>query len=111
MRQKQFIVLGAIVLMLGILLTACSQSNKESAETHSGNSAESSETQVISGTINRTGDFLVLLTDDGAYQVMELGDGISLDNFSEGDYVKVTYTGELGNEDASPIISAIEKAK
>ena len=54
MRQKQFIVLGAIVLMLGILLTACSQSNKESAETHSGNSTESSETQVISGTINRT---------------------------------------------------------
>ena len=107
MRQKQFIVLGAIVLMLGILLTACSQSNKESAETHSGNSTESSETQVISGTINRTGDFLVLLTDE----VMELGDGISLDNFSEGDYVKVTYTGELGNEDASPIISAIEKAE
>ena len=41
---------------------------------------------------------------------MELGEGVSLDSFSEGDSVKVTYTGELGDEETPPVVSDIEMA-
>lgn len=107
--------LCAVLMMLVISLTACGQSNNaaggssapESSSTQS-DAASTEETQTVNGIINRKGDFLVLLTDEGAYQVMELGEGVSLDEFTEGDSVKVTYTGELGNEEVSPVATSIE---
>ena len=57
------------------------------------------------------GDFLVLLTDAGEYQVMDLDEGVSLDGFSEGDSVTVTYTGDLGDEVTPPVVSAVEPAE
>lgn len=108
MRWKQFIILGAIVLMLGMALTACGHSDAPAEGTAA--SEDSSEAQVVSGVINRKGEFLVLLTDDGAYQVMDLAEDVSLDDLSEGDHVNVTYTGELGDEDAPPVVSGIELA-
>ena len=116
MRLKQFIALGAAVLMLAIFLTACGQSNNTSASgsNTAGNQTDvqenNAEEQVITGVINRKGDFLVLLTEEGDYQVMDPGEGVSLDAFTEGDSVKVTYTGELGDEGNPPVISAIEIA-
>ena len=57
------------------------------------------------------GDYLVLLTGDGEYQVMDYGKGVSADGFAEGDSVEITYTGELGVEGSNPVITAISKAK
>ena len=67
--------------------------------------------QTLTGVINRMGDFLVLLTDAGEYQVMDLDEGVSLDGFSEGDSVTVTYTGDLGDEETPPVVSAVEPAE
>lgn len=107
MKQKYLVIIGAAALLLAIFLTACGQAG---APKEPGNSEAGGEAQTVSGVINRKGDFLVLLTDDGDYQVMELGEGVSLDSFSEGDSVKVTYTGELGDEETPPVVSAIEMA-
>ena len=124
MKIKQFIAVGLVVLMMGICLAACSQSNNKSAEESNaaGNNAEAqennskdqdSETEehVITGIINRKDDYLVLLTKEGDYQVMDPGEGVSLDSFTEGDSVKDTYTGVLGDEANPPVISAIEMAE
>ena len=115
MNLTRFAALGAILLMLGIALTACGQANPPAGSSVSAESASSQTqpssndgAQVVNGVINRKGDFLVLLTEDGAYQVMELGEDISLDGFSEGDSVKVTYTGTLGDEENTPVVTAIE---
>lgn len=69
------------------------------------------DTKVVQGTINKIDTYLVLLTDDGEYQVMDYGEGVTVDEFMEGDKVAITYTGELGDEANSPVIVAIEKAK
>ncbi len=55
--------------------------------------------------MNRMGDFLVLLTDDGTYQVFELGE----DGRAWRRSVTVTYTGELGSEDPVPVAVSVEK--
>lgn len=67
------------------------------------------QTQTVSGVVNRNGEFLVLLTDDGAYQPFTFGEGVSGDDLEEGDSVTVTYTGPLGDEDNTPTAVAIEK--
>ena len=113
--MKRILVLGMAALALAAALTACgpfrgaAQSPAPSASQAQPDAG--GETQVIRGTINRMDTYLVLLTDDGEYQVMDFGSGVTLDGFSEGDSVKVTYSGELGNEDAAPVITAIEKAE
>lgn len=122
MKMKQFFALGAMVLMLGIFLAGCGQSNlpandsspsENTTEQESGTEEQevTANEQTLSGVINRMGDFLVLLTDEGGYQIMDLAEGISLDDFEEGDSVTVTYTGELGDEETPPVISAIELAE
>ena len=122
MKMKQFFALGAMVLMLGIFLAGCGQSNlpandsspsENTTEQESGTEEQevTANEQTLSGVINRMGDFLVLLTDEGEYQIMNLAEGISLDDFEEGDSVTVTYTGELGDEETPPVISAIELAE
>lgn len=66
--------------------------------------------QKVHGIINRMDEYLVLLTDDGEYQVMDLGEGVTLDGFAEGDSVNVTFTGKLGVESETPVVTAIVKA-
>lgn len=111
MKQKQFMMLAALILILGVLLAACSQANtsknESSPSTDNAQTAQKEETHVLNGVINRKGEFLVLLTEGGEYQVMELGEGVSLNEFSEGDSVTVTYTGKLGDEAASPVVVSI----
>lgn len=109
MEWKQSLVMGAAVLMLGMPLSACGQSGQPGGGPDASESTV--QTQVVSGVINRKGDFLVLLTDDGEYQVMDLSESVSLDDYSEGDSVKVTYAGELGNEDAPPVVLEITPAE
>ena len=104
MNLKRFFALGAAALMLCALLTGCGRSGQ--AEPAAGQ-----EEQTLSGVINRMDDFLVLLTDAGEYQVMDLGEGVSLDGFAEGDSVTVTYTGGLGDEETLPVVSSIEPAE
>lgn len=114
MKIKQFFILGAMVLMLGVFLAGCGKSSAPAADSSTSESTTAEETtadeQTLTAVINRKGDFLVLLTDAGEYQVMDLEEGVSLDDFTEGDSVTVTYTGELGNEETPPVISAIEAA-
>ena len=74
-------------------------------------STEKVEEKKVSGIINRMGDYLMLLTGDGEYQVMDYGKGVSVDGFAEGDSVEITYTGELGVDGAAPVITAISKVK
>jgi len=63
----------------------------------------------VEGVVNRNGDFLVLLTDEGEYQAFEFGAGVDTGALEEGDCVSVTYTGELGKEDSTPTAVSISK--
>lgn len=71
---------------------------------------EAKEQKTIKGVINRLGTYLVLLTEDGEYQVMDYGEGVTADDWKEGDKVEITYTGELGTETETPVIVSIAKA-
>ena len=86
MRQR-YLRLISVLLLLAIL-TAC------------GTDREGAAGGTVEGVVNRNGDFLVLLTDEGEYQTFEFG---------EGDCISVTYTGELGKEDSTPTAVSISK--
>ena len=53
----------------------------------------------------------MLITDDVEYQVIDFGENFSVEGFSEGDDVVITYTGTLGNEEKPPVITAMEAAQ
>lgn len=130
--KKKAIVLGIGILTLGILLCAChpgkgygnkpdpgssqtagaSSSAKEKGDS-SGQKEEDQkqeeQKQEVQGIINKIGSDLVLLVGDGEYQVMDFGEGVTADGFEEGDQVKITYTGTLGDEEHTPVIVAMEK--
>ena len=53
----------------------------------------------------------MLLTEDGEYHVMDFGEGLDTEPFKEGDKVEITYTGDLADEENSPVIVAMEKMK
>ena len=130
--KKKAIVLGIGILTLGILLCAChpgkgfgsktapgssQTAGSSSATKEKGESSEQKEEekeqeeqkQEIQGTINKIGSYLVLLVGDGEYQVMDFGEGVTTDGFAEGDQVKITYTGTLGDEEHTPVIVTMEK--
>lgn len=113
--KRTICVLSLMVMMVG--LAACQfpgMSKKQTAPMPTASSAvtaEQKEEKVVHGVINRLGTYLVLLIDEGEYQVMDYGEGVSADGFAEGDKVNVTYTGKLGVEDETPVIIAIEKAE
>lgn len=73
--------------------------------------ADAAETAAISGVVNRLGDYLVLLTDDGEYMVFDFGEDVDSSSLEEGDRVTVSYTGQLGSEDPAPVAVSIEKAE
>ena len=103
-RKTSHWVLLALALSTVLLLAACGAS---------GSAADGSQQEEsVTGTINRLDtDYLVLITDDGEYQVMDFGENFSVEGFSEGDDVVITYTGTLENEEKPPVITAMEAAQ
>lgn len=76
MRQR-YLRLISVLLLLAIL-TAC------------GTDREGAAGGTVEGVVNRNGDFLVLLTDEGEYQAFEFGAGVDTGALEEGDCVSVT---------------------
>ena len=122
--MKRMVCLTLALMALTLSLTSCSllggnknQSEKPVSSESSQSSApdksseEPKEEKTVEGTINKIDTYLVLLTEDGEYQVMDYGEGVTVDEFMEGDKVVVTYTGELGSETSTPVIVSIAKAK
>jgi hypothetical protein len=113
--MKRIAYVTLLLLLLTLPLSACSSG--ESAKESKTPAPESSQTepviqteeQVVHGIINRIDDYLVLLTEDGNYLSMDLGEGVTLDGFEEGDNVDVTYTGNLEAEEILPVVTAITK--
>lgn len=112
--MKRMVCLMMTLLLAATCLTACGTSGGGAAKDSNSTPAVSDEKgaeKVVHGVINRIDNYLVLLTDDGEYQIMDFGDGVTLDDYAEGDEVNVTYTGELGVEGSNPVITAIAKVK
>ena len=103
-RKTSHWVLLALALSIALLLAACGAS---------GSTAEGSQKEEsVTGTINRLDtDYLVLITDDVEYLVMDFGESFSVEGFSEGDDVVITYTRTLENEEKPPVITATEAAQ
>ena len=93
MRQRYLRLISALLLLA--VLAAC------------GTDREGAAGGTVEGVVNRNGDFLVLLTDEGEYQTFEFGAGVDTGALEEGDCVSVTYTGELGKEDSTPTAVSI----
>lgn len=112
MKRKICLVLTLVLVMFALSACGKADSGKKADDGSSQpQSTEKVEEKKVSGIINRMGDYLVLLTGDGEYQVMDYGKGVSVDGFAEGDSVEITYTGELGVDGAAPVITAISKVK
>lgn len=101
--------------MAGLSLTGCSAKGEGTDQPPSGSqpavTEEKAESKVVHGVINRIDNYLVLLVGDGEYQIMEYGEGVTMDGFTEGDKVDVSYTGELGVDGMYPVITAIAKSE
>ena len=95
---------GILAALMLLTLAACG-----SGKTDAGSGGEEEDSATVNGMVNRTGDFLVLLTEDGAYQVFDFGEDVDQESLEEGDSVTVTYTGELGSEDPAPVAVSVEK--
>ncbi len=115
--MKKLGVLCGVVLTLLLMLTACTPSSKKAeaslSPTPSQTVTDSEETngeKTVHGIINRLGSFLILLTDDGEYRVMDYGEGVTTDGLEEGDTVDITYTGTLDSEEEAPVIVSITKS-
>lgn len=110
--MKRMVCFVMAVMLAALSLTACGTTGGGKVDSKPGAStAAQPEGKTVHGVINRKGDFLVLLTDDGDYQIMDYGKGVNVDDFAEGDKVNITYTGELGVEGSTPVIVAISKAE
>lgn len=111
--KKTICALSALLLTL--FLAACgtpageTNQDKSTSSSSSSQSQDAQETKTVQGIINKIDTYLVLLLDDGEYQIMDYGEGVTLDDYFEGDRVEVTYTGELGVEGVYPVFSAITK--
>ena len=110
--MKRLVCMAITLVLAALCLTACGGTGGGSAadKPAASGAAQQEENKVVHGIINRIGNYLVLLTDDGEYQIMDYTDKAILDGFAEGDSVDVTYTGELGVEGSTPVIVSIEKA-
>ena len=98
------LTLGDYIRMRRLTLAACG-----SEKTDAGNDGKEEDSATVNGVVNCMGDFLVLLTDDGTYQVFDFGEDVDQGRLEEGDSVTVTYTGELGSEDPVPVAVSVEK--
>lgn len=110
--MKRMVCLVMAVMLAALSLTACGMVGARKSDSKpSASTAAQAEGKTVHGVINRKGDYLVLLTDDGEYQIMDYGKDVNADDFAEGDKVNITYTGELGVEGSTPVIVAISKAE
>lgn len=110
--MKRTIGLALMLLLLALSLTACrSSGNGKTTPMPVQTTEQKEETKEIKGVVNKLDTYLVLLTDDGEYHVMDYGEGVSGDGLSEGDKVNVTYTGTLDDANHTPVITAIEKTE
>ena len=113
--MKRIACMALALMMAGLSLTGCGTkgggTNQPPASSQPTVTEEKSESKVVHGVINRIDNYLLLLTDDGEYQIMEYGEGITMDGFAEGDRVDVSYTGELGVDGTYPVITAITKTE
>ena len=111
--KKTICAVSALLLTLSLAAcgTPAGESNQDksasSGSSSSSQSQDAQETKTVQGIINKIDTYLVLLLDDGEYQIMDYGEGVTLDDYFEGDRVEVTYTGELGVEGVAPVITAI----
>ena len=78
---------GILAALILLTLAACG-----SEKTDAGNDGKEEDSATVNGVVNRMGDFLVLLTDDGTYQVFDFGEDVDQGRLEEGDSVTVTYT-------------------
>lgn len=113
--KKTICAVSALLLTLSLAAcgTPAGETNQDkstsSGSSSSSQSQDAQETKTVQGIINKIDTYLMLLLDDGEYQIMDYGEGVTLDDYFEGDRVEVTYTGELGVEGVYPVINAITK--
>ena len=113
--KKTICALSALLLTLSLAAcgTPAGETNQDKStsagSSSSSQSQDAQETKTVQGIINKIDTYLMLLLDDGEYQIMDYGEGVTLDDYFEGDRVEVTYTGELGVEGVYPVINAITK--
>ena len=111
--MKRIFSMMLILAILTASLTACGMlgggKSKDTPAPSQTEAAAQPEGKVVRGTINRIDNYLVLLTEKEEYQVLDFGEGVTLDDFTEGDKVEVTYTGELGSDETPAVIIAITK--
>ena len=94
MKRKICLVLTLVLVVFALSACGKADSGKKTDDGSSQpQSTEKVEEKKVSGIINRMGDYLMLLTGDGEYQVMDYGKGVSVDGFAEGDSVEITYCG------------------
>lgn len=70
--------------------------------------ATNEEEHVISGVVNKIGDFLTLLVDD-EYHIFDFAKDLKVDGIAEGDNVTVVYIGTLDDENTPPVAIEITK--
>lgn len=106
-----------LTFVLSMFSTSCGASNDSAGASSTDTPAESPQEsaeqaeQTVEGTINRLGDYLVLITEESEYQIMDFSEGFSAEGFDEGDDVVITYTGTLGNEEEPPVIIEMERVQ
>ena len=110
----RLLVCAAVILVLAGCKAPAGSGGKESSKPAPSGSPEVSATQApegktLKGVIKQIDSYLSLRTDDGVYQKMALGEGVTLDSFSVEDRVEVTYTGVLNSPDEDPVVIAIQK--
>ena len=103
-QYQRRLLTGILAALILLTLAACG-----SEKTDAGNDGKEEDSATVNGVVNCMGDFLVLLTDDGTYQVFDFGEDVDQGRLEEGDSVTVTYTGELGSEDPVPVAVSVEK--
>ena len=108
--MKKLFLLTLTLLCLLAFLTGCG--GRKAAADKTDDTAETTvaEGQTISGVVNRLGEFLVLLDDNGDYHTFDFGVDVDPSGLEEGDNVTVTYNGTLDSEDETPVATDIEKA-
>lgn len=110
MKRIAAMFLGAALVLS---LTACGRMEAPEKASPSSSLAESGTVETksasVTGVINRIGDYLVLLTEKDEYQIFDFHQGLDITGFQEGDRVEVTYTGVLGDENATPVATQLVK--
>lgn len=108
--MKKLFLLTLAMLCLLASLTACGGRKDTADQKNDAADDPAAEGQTISGVVNRLGDFLVLLDDNGDYHTFDFGIDVDPTGLEEGDDVTVTYNGTLDSEDETPVATNIEKA-